>query len=215
MPLPSEAELLRHIAREEPLTQTVRAFRGLTRERLGQLLEQLADTLAQQPGGPEAELPHASPPAPAAPPPPPPAAATDGAALGRVRVYSDGAARGNPGPSGAGAVVTDAGGGTVLARVGKYLGRQTNNYAEYMGLIIGLKHARELGAREVDVYADSELMIRQLGGRYQVKSPTLRPLFDEAVRLLKGFAKVKLVHVPREQNALADEMSNRAIDERM
>ena len=103
----------------------------------------------------------------------------------------------------------------MLARVGKFLGRQTNNYAEYTGLLIGLKHARELGAREVDVYADSELMIRQLGGRYQVKSATLKPLYDEAVRLLKGFAKVRLVHVPREQNREADEMSNRAIDERL
>ena len=204
MALPTEAELLRHIAREEPLTQTVRAFRGLTRERLGQLLEELADRL----GGPAPEPSRAAPPAPAPLPPTAPATA------GRMRVYSDGAARGNPGPSGAGAVLTDAD-GTIVARVGKYLGRQTNNYAEYMGLIIGLEHARVLGAREVDVYADSELMIRQLGGRYQVKSPTLKPLFDEAVRLLKGFAKVKLVHVPREMNKDADEMSNRAIDERM
>jgi len=202
MALPTEAELLRHIAREEPLTQSVRAFRGLTRERLGQMLEELADRL----GGPAPE-PSTPPSAPA----PQPASAP---APGRVRVYSDGAARGNPGPSGAGAVVTDSE-GAIIARVGKFLGRQTNNYAEYMGLLIGLEHARKLGAREVDVYADSELMIRQLGGRYQVKSPTLKPLYDEAVRLLKGFAKVKLVHVPRELNKDADEMSNRAIDERM
>jgi ribonuclease HI len=207
MSLPTEAELLRHLAREEPLTNTVRAFRGLTRERLGQMLEELATRL----GGPEPEPVRAAPapsPAPEAP------GATAGLASGRMRVYSDGAARGNPGPSGAGAVLTDPD-GKVLARVGKFLGRQTNNYAEYMGLLIGLKHARELGAREVDVYADSELMIRQLGGRYQVKSATLKPLYDEAVRLLKGFAKVKLVHVPREMNREADEMSNRAIDERM
>lgn len=205
MALPTEAELLRHLAREEPLTNTVRAFRGLTRERLGQMLEELADRL----GGPAPEAAPLPPPAAA---PEAPAAATAGTA--RMRVYSDGAARGNPGPSGAGAVLTDPE-GKVLARVGKFLGRQTNNYAEYMGLIIGLKHARELGAREVDVHADSELMIRQLGGRYQVKSATLKPLYDEAVRLLKGFAKVRLVHVPRELNRDADEMSNRAIDERL
>lgn len=207
MALPSEAELLRHLAREEPLTNTVRAFRGLTRERLGQMLEELADRL----GGPAPEAAPAPPPA-AAPEAPAATPATGGTA--RMRVYSDGAARGNPGPSGAGAVLTDPE-GKVLARVGKFLGRQTNNYAEYMGLIIGLKHARELGAREVDVHADSELMIRQLGGRYQVKSATLKPLYDEAVRLLKGFAKVRLVHVPRELNRDADEMSNRAIDERL
>jgi ribonuclease HI len=95
------------------------------------------------------------------------------------------------------------------------LGVQTNNFAEYMGLLLGLRRARQLGVREVEIYADSELMIRQLGGRYQVKSPTLRPLYEEALRLLNDFSRVKLVHVPREMNAAADEMSNRAIDERM
>jgi ribonuclease HI len=81
--------------------------------------------------------------------------------------------------------------------------------------LLALKHAKALGAREVEVFADSELLIRQLGGRYQVKSPTLKPLFDEARRLLGAFSKVKLAHVPRAKNAEADEMSNRAIDERM
>jgi ribonuclease HI len=132
----------------------------------------------------------------------------------KVRVYSDGAARGNPGPSGAGAVLVDASGQEV-DRLGKYLGIQTNNYAEYMGLLLGLKRARDLGIREVEVFADSELMIRQLGGRYQVRSPTLRPLYQEALRVLNDFSRVKLVHVPRKMNAAADEMSNRAIDERM
>ncbi|HXN40659.1 MAG TPA: ribonuclease HI family protein, partial [Myxococcaceae bacterium] len=79
----------------------------------------------------------------------------------------------------------------------------------------GLKRARDLGIREVEVFADSELMIRQLGGRYQVRSPTLRPLYQEALRVLNDFSRVKLVHVPRKMNAAADEMSNRAIDERM
>jgi ribonuclease HI len=199
-PTPSEAELLRHIAREEPLTATVRAFRGLTRERLGQLLEEAAERLA--PSSKEAE-----PAAPAAPEEP-------RAAVPRLRLYSDGAARGNPGPSGAGAVLIEPG-GQVVARLGKYLGHQTNNYAEYMGLILGLKHAKTLGAKEIEIFADSELLIRQLGGRYQVKSATLRPLYEEAVKLLNDFSRVKLVHVPREMNAAADEMSNRAIDERL
>jgi ribonuclease HI len=106
-------------------------------------------------------------------------------------------------------------GGQVVARLGKFLGHQTNNYAEYMGLLIGLKHAKTLGAKEIEVFADSELLIRQLGGRYQVKSPSLRPLYEEAVKLLKDFSRVKLVHVPREMNSAADEMSNRAIDERL
>jgi len=111
-------------------------------------------------------------------------------------------------------VLVDAS-GNVVDRLGKYLGIQTNNYAEYMGLLLGLKRARELGIREVEVFADSELMIRQLGGRYQVRSPSLRPLYEEALRLLNEFSRVKFVYVPRKMNAAADEMSNRAIDERL
>ncbi|MFZ5468192.1 MAG: ribonuclease HI family protein [Myxococcota bacterium] len=191
-PVASDAEVLRHIAREEPLSSTVKAFSGLTRDKLTKLLERVA-SLAEETPRPAAELV---------------------AALPRLRVYSDGAARGNPGPSGAGAVLVEPS-GQVVDRLGKYLGVQTNNYAEYMGLLLGLKRARELGVREVEVFADSELMIRQLGGRYQVKSPTLRPLYEEALRLLNDFSRVKLVHVPREMNTAADEMSNRAIDERL
>jgi ribonuclease HI len=205
---PTEADILRHIAREEPLTATVRAFRGLTRERLGQLLEEAAQRLEGSEGEPQAEAP--------APPVAPPTAeeSPSRGATPRLRLYSDGAARGNPGPSGAGAVLIEPG-GQVVARLGKYLGNQTNNYAEYMGLLLGLKHAKSMGAKEIEVFADSELLIRQLGGRYQVKSPTLRPLYEEAVKLLNDFSRVKLVHVPREMNAAADEMSNRAIDERL
>jgi ribonuclease HI len=202
MPTPTEADILRHIAREEPLTATVRAFRGLTRERLGQILEEVAERMEGGAAGSKAEAPT------------PASAEEPRGPVPRLRVYSDGAARGNPGPSGAGAVLIEPG-GQVVARLGKYLGNQTNNYAEYMGLLLGLKHAKALGAKEIEVFADSELLIRQLGGRYQVKSPSLRPLYEEAVKLLNDFSRVKLVHVPREMNAAADEMSNRAIDERL
>ena len=132
----------------------------------------------------------------------------------RVRVFSDGAARGNPGPAGAGAVVLDPR-GRVLARVGKFLGKQTNNVAEYEGVILGLKSAKELGATEVEVRADSLLLIRQLEGAYQVKYAALKALHAKAKQLLRSFERVDLRHVPREENTLADEMSNRAIDERM
>ena len=199
---PNLVDILRHIAREEPLTGTVRAFPGLTREDVGRLLESAAERLA--PATPK--------PVPAPPPAEEPAGHAETPA--RMRLFSDGAARGNPGPAGAGAVLMDAE-GRVVARLGKFLGIQTNNYAEYMGLLLGLKHARSLGVRELEVLADSELLIRQLQGRYQVKSPTLRPLYEEAAGLLKEFPRVKLVHVPREKNKAADEMSNRAIDERM
>ena len=204
MSAPSDADILRHIAREEPLTQTAQAL-GLSREQLGKALVRLADGLDETAAAPAAapvrtvsrEMPLPT-----------------GPGISRMRVYSDGAARGNPGPAGAGAVLVDPS-GQVVDRLGKLLGVQTNNLAEYTGLLIGLRRARDLGVHEVEVYADSELMIRQLGGRYQVKSPSLRPLYEEALELLNGFQRVKLVHVPREMNAAADEMSNRAIDERM
>jgi ribonuclease HI len=132
----------------------------------------------------------------------------------RVVVWSDGAARGNPGPAGAGAVLTDEA-GRVLERRGRFLGHQTNNYAEYRGLLLGLEAARQLGAREVEVRADSELLIRQLEGKYKVRHAGLKPLHARAVELLKSFDRYAVRHVPREENKLADEMSNRAIDEQM
>jgi len=132
----------------------------------------------------------------------------------RVRVFTDGAARGNPGPAGAGAVVLD-GEGRVLARLGRFLGKQTNNVAEYQGLLLGLRRARQMGAREVEVRADSQLLVRQLQGKYAVKNEVLKRLHEEALAMLRSFDRYELLHVPREQNALADEMSNRAIDEQL
>lgn len=188
-----QAAVLRFIAREEPLVATLGAFPQLDRHKLQRALERAAGLL-EGTGGDEAEAPPA---------------------YLRLRLYSDGVARGkNPGPAGAGAVLVEPS-GQVVDKLGKFLGHQTNNYAEYMGLLMGLKRARELNVREVEVFADSELMIRQLGGRYQVKSPSLRPLYEETLQLLNGFERVKLVVVPREMNRAADEMSNRAIDERM
>jgi ribonuclease HI len=132
----------------------------------------------------------------------------------RTRLYCDGAARGNPGPAGAGAVIISPD-GHIQARVGKFLGESTNNVAEYMGLILGLKRARAMGIKELDVLADSELMVRQLHGDYAVKAEHLKPLHDEAKQLLSTFSVADIRHVPREENKLADEMSNRAIDERL
>jgi ribonuclease HI len=132
----------------------------------------------------------------------------------RTRLFTDGAARGNPGPAGAGAVIISPE-GHVVAKMGKYLGETTNNVAEYTGLILGLKRAKAMGLRELDVLADSELLVKQLSGEYQVKADHLRPLYDEARALLKGFDQIDLRHIPREENEAADEMSNRAIDLRL
>jgi ribonuclease HI len=132
----------------------------------------------------------------------------------RTRLFTDGAARGNPGPAGAGAVIVNAD-GHIVAKVGKFLGDSTNNVAEYMGLILGLKRAKAMGIKELDVLADSELMVKQLSGEYAVKAEHLKPLHLEAEALLKGFTDVSVRHIPREENADADAMSNRAIDERL
>jgi ribonuclease HI len=132
----------------------------------------------------------------------------------RTRLYTDGAARGNPGPAGAGAVIVSPG-GHVVAKIGKFLGESTNNVAEYTGLILGLKRARAMGIKELDVFSDSELLVKQLAGDYAVKADHLKPLYDEAQALLRGFPDVHVAHIPREENAAADEMSNRAIDERL
>lgn len=210
---PAPAELLRFLAEHESLEATLSAFpsldRAALRERLLQAAAQLEAQTAQAPGRPPEPKPS---PRPAAASPLPPA--TPGQSHERLRVHSDGAARGNPGPAGAGAVLSTPD-GAVVERLGKFLGAQTNNVAEYTALLLGLARAKALGAREVEVFADSELMIRQLEGRYQVKAPGLKPLYEQARALLRGFSKVTLQHIPRAQNADADEMSNRAIDERM
>jgi ribonuclease HI len=132
----------------------------------------------------------------------------------RVRLFTDGAARGNPGPAGAGAVIVSPA-GHIMAKIGKFLGESTNNVAEYTGLILGLKRAKAMGIKELDVFSDSELLVKQLAGDYAVKAEHLRPLHDEAQALLKAFPDVHVSHIPREQNTAADEMSNRAIDERL
>jgi ribonuclease HI len=132
----------------------------------------------------------------------------------RTRLFADGAARGNPGPAGAGAVIVSPD-GHVVAKVGKFLGESTNNVAEYMGLILGLRRAKAMGIKELEVLADSELVVKQLNGEYQVKADHLRPLYEEARALLGGFEQAAISHIPREENEAADEMSNRAIDQRL
>ncbi|MGC3997823.1 MAG: ribonuclease HI family protein [Anaeromyxobacter sp.] len=145
-------------------------------------------------------------------------AAADAAAVAqaskRTRLYTDGAARGNPGPAGAGAVIVNAD-GHIMAKVGKFLGESTNNVAEYMGLILGLKRAKAMGIKELEVLSDSELLVKQLAGDYAVKAEHLVPLHQEAQQLIQAFQWIQVRHIPREENAQADAMSNRAIDERL
>ena len=130
-----------------------------------------------------------------------------------LTLHSDGGSRGNPGPAGAGAVLYDDQGQEVAA-LSRYLGRTTNNEAEYQALLMGLKRAQELGAQRLTVKMDSELIVRQLEGQYRVKAPGLKPMYAEAKRLLQGFASVTILHVRREFNKRADELANQAMDQR-
>jgi ribonuclease HI len=132
----------------------------------------------------------------------------------RVVVHIDGGARGNPGPAAAGVVVACADGGGVLRQAGIFLGRATNNVAEYRGLIEGLRLAATLNAEEVQVVSDSQLLVYQMTGRYRVKNEGLKPLHREAGELALKFRKCLYRHVPREENVLADRLVNRAIDQR-
>ena len=129
----------------------------------------------------------------------------------RVTINCDGAARGNPGPAGAGAVVV-AEDGTVLAEVAEGLGETTNNVAEYTAVIRGLEEAQRLGASEVLLRSDSQLLINQLTGRYRVKAPHLQPLYRQVRDLLRSFDRVDLEHVPRERNVAADALANLGVD---
>ena len=124
----------------------------------------------------------------------------------------DGGARGNPGPAAVAAVVT-APDGSQLAEKGLYIGEATNNVAEYRAVLLGLELARELGAREVEVINDSELVARQIGGQYKVKHAGLKPLFIETMRQLRDFDRWSVRNVRREENERADELVNEALDE--
>ena len=126
-------------------------------------------------------------------------------------LWTDGAARGNPGPAGIGAILKSSS-GEVLYTGSQYLGHTTNNVAEYQAVLLGLNGAFELGIKRLEVRADSELLIKQLKGQYRVKSPGLRPLYEEAKRLLTRFDSVKLTHVRRELNGEADRLANQGID---
>lgn len=130
-----------------------------------------------------------------------------------ITLQFDGGSRGNPGPSGVG-VVLSAADGTPLVTLGRFIGRATNNVAEYRGLITALEEAKKLGARKVIVRGDSELIIKQMKGEYKVRHPQLKPLYDQARQLLGEFEVHKIEHNLRHKNELADKLANLAMDRR-
>jgi len=129
----------------------------------------------------------------------------------RLIIYTDGGSRGNPGPAGAGIVIFDSKKKKVK-ELCKYLGETTNNNAEYNALICGLEEARSLGAEEVVVKIDSELVAKQLNGEYRVKNADIKPLFEKALAALKYFKSFKVEHIDRSKNKEADKLANKAIN---
>ncbi|MFA4831380.1 MAG: ribonuclease HI family protein [Patescibacteria group bacterium] len=129
----------------------------------------------------------------------------------KLMIFTDGGARGNPGPAATGVIIKDEKGQT-LASYGEYLGKQTNNFAEYSAIISGLKKARELGADEVECIVDSKLVCEQLNGNWKVKEPTIQKLFVQAWNEMQKFKKVRIKHILREGNKEADAEVNRILD---
>ncbi len=131
----------------------------------------------------------------------------------RLLIHTDGAARGNPGPAGLGAILRDAETGETVAELATYLGFRTNNYAEWTAVEAALRRALELGATHVDLRMDSQLVARQITGRYRVKHADLKPIHARVMALLSRFEGYTVGHVPRELNKDADRLSNVAIDQ--
>ena len=134
------------------------------------------------------------------------------AAPARFVIHVDGGARGNPGPAAIGIVVSTPD-GSVVDEVAERIGVATNNVAEYRALLRGLERAAALGAGEVEIVNDSELVAKQINGVYRVKHPAMKPLYDEAMTALGGFATWKIRSVPRAQNSHADALVNAALDD--
>ena len=130
----------------------------------------------------------------------------------QVIVFTDGAARGNPGPAGAGSYI-ESQDGSCLDEAHRYLGRATNNVAEYEALILGLERAAALGARRVEVRADSQLLVKQMLGEYRINNGSLRECAQRARELVKNFDAVNYVHIRRHLNEEADRLANLAIDQ--
>jgi ribonuclease HI len=131
--------------------------------------------------------------------------------VSKVTIFTDGAARGNPGPAAIGAILKDEKGNPV-ASISRCIGQTTNNQAEYRAIIAALEKAFGLGARQVTLYSDSELVVKQIIGQYKIKNTALRPLYQEVVRLTGALESFQIACIPREQNAGADALANKALD---
>lgn len=131
--------------------------------------------------------------------------------VNRVIICADGAARGNPGPAAIGSTLKDEN-GNLIARISRRIGTTTNNQAEYQAIIAALEKAVSLGARYVELKSDSELVVKQINGRYKVKKATLRTHYQKVIQLIGSLEGFKIAYIPREQNAEADNLANKALD---
>jgi ribonuclease HI len=132
--------------------------------------------------------------------------------ISKAVVHVDGAARGNPGPAAIGATLKDEK-GRLIAQISRRIGTTTNNQAEYRAVIAALEKAASAGVKQVELKSDSELVVRQIQGRYKVKKAALRPLYQEVVRLVGSLDDFRIAHITREQNREADRLANKALDE--
>jgi len=183
-------EVLRFISQHEALPQVEEAFPDYSLSEIKDSLAALASKVSPESSG---------------------APSTVGSKSGRITLKSDGGSRGNPGPSGAGWVLFDSS-GKVVATGNEFLGKRTNNEAEYAAALLGLQSVLELGYTEVDLRLDSELLVKQIKGIYRVKKPHLKPLHEQVCILLKKFDDSTVEHVYRDQNKEADEQANIAMD---
>lgn len=131
--------------------------------------------------------------------------------LKRVVIYADGASRGNPGPAAIGAVIKDER-GRLIASISQRIGKATNNQAEYRAIITALEEADRLGARQVDIKMDSELVVKQINGEYRVKKATLKPLYQQVKQRQGSLEGFTITHILRQQNIEADKLANKALN---
>ena len=132
----------------------------------------------------------------------------------KLIIYTDGGARGNPGPAGIGVVVFNADESEIISQHKQYIGETTNNQAEYKAIISGLQEAKKLKAQEVEIYTDSELVCSQINGIYKIKNTDFQDSFIKIYNLKQSFKKIKFKHILREKNKLADKLVNQAIDQK-
>lgn len=130
----------------------------------------------------------------------------------QLHIYIDGSSKGNPGPAGIGVLIRDVR-GQSLAIISEYIGTRTNNVAEYLSLLVGLQKARQLGAREVRVFSDSQLLVLQLRGIFKVKNPRLKKLYQKLSYMIRSFKRFEIENIPREANREADSLATQAVQQ--